>query len=107
MGNRTDTRNIRDFDDAVDSRAGSAITAQVALKGWNITAEVTGTGSPQNVAIQGGVIPTSVVPVGVHGHDGGGGAGATYPTFAYGTHTTSAIVVTAPAGSKFRFLYRS
>lgn len=64
--------------------------------------QVSATGSAQNVAHGLGVIPALVMIVPVGGHDNGGGAGDYFPVVTAGSHTSTNVVATVTAGSKFQ-----
>lgn len=69
-----------------------------------VSGQVSATGSAQNVAHGLGVAPSLVMVVPVGGHDNGGGAGDYFPVITPGSHTTTNVVVTVTAGSKFQVL---
>ena len=67
-----------------------------------VSTEQTATGASQNVAHGLGVVPAAVLVVPTAGNDGAGAAGTQTATIVEGAHTSTNVVVTVTAGSKFK-----
>ena len=89
---------------AVDASKLAAGAVTMAKAKVFFSAEVTATGSAQNVAHGLAVVPAGVLVVPTKGHNGAGAAGAEFPDSAEGTHTSTNVVVTVEAGAKFKVM---
>ena len=78
-----------------------AALAQVAPHAWFWTASRNGTGAPENIAHGLGRIPFVIV-IPLDGHDGAGAPGDKFPTITEGVHTDTDVIVTCPAGGKYK-----
>lgn len=89
-------------DGAVSTAKLAAAAVTKAKAAVFASGQVAATGSAQNVAHGLGVVPSIVMIVPVGGQDNGGGAGDYFPVITPGSHTTTNVVATVTAGSKFQ-----
>ena len=80
-----------------------AALAQVAPHNWFWTASRNGTGAEESIPHNLGRVPF-VIPIPLDGHNGAGAPGSQFPTLVEGAHTDTNVLITCPAGGKYKII---